>query len=294
MVAGAHGSWGSSSVKRIGFMQGRLSPPVGDRIQAFPWAEWKDEFPAARSLGLRLIEWTVDAARLRENPIMTRRGRDEVRALADTYGIRVRSLTADCVMEVPFYKASEEKRERARRLDDLKALIDGCAESGIILLVIPLVDNGRLENEAQEDTLRQGLLALEPVLRDSGVRVVFESDFPPPRLREFIDTFPPEGYGINYDTGNSAALGYDPREEIERYGALIWNVHVKDRHRGGTTVPLGTGAADLPTVFRLLVRSGYAGHYILQTARAADGDHAGALSRYRDMVASWLAAADGS
>ncbi len=291
MVAGARGSRGSNNVDRIGFMQGRLSPPVGDRIQAFPWTDWRDEFPAAHSLGFTLMEWTVDVARLRENPIMTSAGREEIRALAATFGIRVRSLTADCVMEAPFYNTTD--REWAGRLDDLKGLIDACAQSGIVLLVIPLVDNGRLVNEAQEDALRQGLVPFTPTLRDSGVRVVFESDFPPQRLREFIDTFPPEVYGLNYDTGNSAALGYDPREEIERYGARIWNVHVKDRRRGGTTVPLGTGAADLPTVFRLLVRSGYAGDYILQTARAAHGDHAAALGRYRGMVASWLAAADG-
>jgi hexulose-6-phosphate isomerase len=65
----------------------------------------------------------------------------------------------------------------------------------------------------------------------------------------------------------------------------IVNVHVKDRLRGGGTVPLGDGAAQLGAVFELLRRAGYAGDYILQTARAADGDHAGALARYRDLVA---------
>lgn len=294
MVAATPGSSGSPSVTRIGFMQGRLSPPVEDRIQAFPWAHWRDEFAVARRLGFTLMEWTIDAARLRENPIMTQAGRNEIRTLEDTFGIRVRSLTADCVMEAPFYKAIEGKRERVRHLDDLKALLDACGQSGIVLVVLPLVDNGRLVSDAEEDALRQELLPLTPALRDSGVRVVFESDFPPARLRAFIDTFPPEAYGINYDIGNSAALGYDPREEIERYGARIWNVHVKDRRRGGTTVPLGTGAADLPTAFRVLVRSGYTGAYILQTARASDSEHAAALSRYRDMVTSLLATANGS
>jgi L-ribulose-5-phosphate 3-epimerase len=65
-------------------------------------------------------------------------------------------------------------------------------------------------------------------------------------------------------------------------------VHVKDRLRGGTTVPLGTGAAELAKAIRLLERFGYSGQYILQTARAADGDHAGALAKYRDMTVSWL------
>ena len=96
-------------------------------------------------------------------------------------------------------------------------------------------------------------------------------------------------FGINYDIGNSAALGHDPAEELAACGARVLNVHVKDRVRGGTTVPLGEGNADFPTVFRLLARSSYPGMFILQTARAAGGDHAGALARYRDMVVNWMA-----
>ena len=68
----------------------------------------------------------------------------------------------------------------------------------------------------------------------------------------------------------------------------MFNVHIKDRLRGGTTVPLGTGNADFGRIFAALARTGYRGNYILQTARATDGDHAGALERYRDMAAGWL------
>ena len=88
--------------------------------------------------------------------------------------------------------------------------------------------------------------------------------------------------------GNSAFLGYRPGEEIRAYGSRIVNVHVKDRIQGGSTVPLGEGDADLSGVIKALRSCGYAGNLILQTARAADGDHAGALCRYRDMVADWL------
>ncbi len=59
---------------RIGFMQGRLSPLVDGRIQAFPWTAWKDEFPIAAQNGLRLMEWTLDQDRLYENPLLTEQG----------------------------------------------------------------------------------------------------------------------------------------------------------------------------------------------------------------------------
>ena len=44
--------------------------------------------------------------------------------------------------------------------------------------------------------------------------------------------------------GNSASLGYDAQEEIDLLGNKIINVHIKDRIRSGTTVPLGTGDTD--------------------------------------------------
>jgi hexulose-6-phosphate isomerase len=80
-----------------------------------------------------------------------------------------------------------------------------------------------------------------------------------------------------------------PADEIAAYGQRIVNVHIKDRVLGGTTVPLGTGSADFESVFAALAKAGYRGNYILQTARAQDGDHAGALCRYRDMAANWIA-----
>ena len=46
----------------------------------------------------------------------------------------------------------------------------------------------------------------------------------------------------------------------------------------------GGGCADFDTVFSQLARLGYQGNFILQTARAADGDHAGVLRGYRETV----------
>jgi hexulose-6-phosphate isomerase len=117
--------------------------------------------------------------------------------------------------------------------------------------------------------------------------IVFECDYKPRELARFIAQLGPE-YGINYDIGNSASLGYDPVEEIHAYGSRILNVHVKDRIRGGTTVPLGTGNANFPAAFSALRRARYDGNYILQTARATQGDHAAVLRRYRDMTERWL------
>ena len=91
-------------------------------------------------------------------------------------------------------------------------------------------------------------------------------------------------FGINYDIGNSASLGFNPSEEFKFFGDRVLNVHVKDRVRNGTTVPLGHGSADFSTVYSLLKSHGYDGNYILQTARANDDQHLEVLLEYKKFV----------
>jgi hexulose-6-phosphate isomerase len=118
--------------------------------------------------------------------------------------------------------------------------------------------------------------------------VLFESDYTPQELSRFIARLDSSLFGINYDIGNSAALGFNPQEEFAAYGARIVNVHIKDRMLGGTTVPLGTGSANFDAVFEALAKVNYRGNFILQTARAVDGNHSSSLSTYRDMAVNWL------
>lgn len=275
-----------SAYDRIGFMQGRLSALIDGRIQAFPWHGWQEEFPIAERDGIRLMEWTLDQDRLYENPLLTVAGQSEIRGLCQHYGFAIPSLTGDCFMQAPFWKAQDVQREVLQR--DFQAVAAGCAAVGISMIVMPLVDNGRLDNPEQEDALVGFLQRQAGFLAEHALQVLFESDFGPAELTHFIGRLDPDLFGINYDIGNSAALGFDPVDEIAAYGNRIVNVHVKDRVLGGTTVPLGTGNADFETVFATLAKIGYTGNYILQTARAADGDHAGVLRRYRDMTVDWL------
>jgi L-ribulose-5-phosphate 3-epimerase len=273
--------------KRIGFMQGRLSPLVGGKIQAFPASCWQEEFRNAQKLGFELMEWTLDQDKLYDNPLLTSAGQAEILELRSTCGVTVLSLTGDCFMQSPFWKA--EGSERASLLQDFRAVAKACMAVGIAMMVVPLVDNGRLENRLQEDCLVDALRSESAFLSSLGVKVVFESDYEAKVLARFIARLEPALFGINYDIGNSAALGMQPALEIASYGERILNVHIKDRMLGGTTVPLGTGNADFDTVFSALGRIGYAGKYILQTARATDDGHAEVLSGYRDMAADWLA-----
>lgn len=266
----------------LGFMQGRFSPPVNGLIQAFPWDHWESEFMLGQSAGFSCMEWTLDQHKLYENPLMSSHGRKKIKALCNKFHITIRSITGDCFMQAPFWKTNGN--ERKSLLSDLQYILEACTELNISFLVIPLVDAGGIENTIQEENLLEGLSTVHNMLGDANLKIIFESDFPPHDLLFFINKMNPQWFGINYDIGNSAALGYDPSIEIPLYAHRILNVHVKDRLLGGTTVPLGTGAADLPTVFKLLKENGYVGQYILQTARAKNEDHYGVMVQYRDHI----------
>jgi L-ribulose-5-phosphate 3-epimerase len=271
----------------LGFMQGRLCALVNGKIQAFPWDEWQTEFPAAQKLQIHMMEWTLDQERLYENPLMTPQGQEEIRALCSRHEMRIPSLTGDCFMQAPFWKASGQERSDLER--DFLAIAHACHAVGIEMIVVPLVDNGGLSDRAQEDDVVNFMLRHASLFASLSLRIIFECDFIPRELARLIDRLPAEGFGINYDIGNSAALGFDPAEEFAAYGPRIVNVHVKDRVLGGTTVPLGTGNAKLQHVFDLLHRQSYRGNYIMQTARAKDHRHAETLAGYRDLIEGWIA-----
>ncbi|CAN1507438.1 IolE Sugar phosphate isomerases/epimerases [Mycobacteriaceae bacterium] len=270
----------------IGYMQGRLCPMVDGKIQAFPWRDWRTEFPGAQRLGIGLMEWTLDHDRLSENPLMTPQGRAEIRDLSSKFGVRVGSLTGDIFMQAPFWKVSGQMREQ--RLAELDLVLDACAILGIRIVVVPLVDNGSMLGPEHEAAVIDTVSARAERLRRDQLVIAFECDYRPSDLARFIGCIPSDICGINLDIGNSAALGYDTAEEIAAYGERIVNVHIKDRILGGTTVPLGTGSADIPRSLRMLVSSGYRGSYVLQTARAQDGDNEGTLGRYLQLTRHWL------
>jgi L-ribulose-5-phosphate 3-epimerase len=273
-------------INRMGFMQGRLSPLINGRIQAFPWEYWKNEFPSAQQINIHLMEWTLDQERLYENPLLTEVGQAEIRALCHQHAISIPSLTGDCFMQAPLWKAQGKARISLEH--DFLEIAKSCSAVGITMIVVPLVDNGRLENMAQEDALVNFLQSQAGFLAARGLKVLFESDYLPQELARFISRLDPILFGINYDIGNSAALGFNPLEEFAAYGIRIVNVHVKDRVLGGTTVRLGTGSANFDVVFNALAQINYQGNFILQTARAIDGNHSNVLCNYRDMTLNWL------
>ena len=181
----------------IGFMQGRMSPTVNGRIQAFPWEHWETEFQLAHQNGFTLMEWILGQERLYENPLMTKPGREKIRTLSKKHGVLIESLTGDCFMQSPFYKMSEP--EYSQGLRDAENIIVACGDLEIQYIIIPLVDAGRLEDHHQENLLLTGMERLLPILKQTGCKLAFEIDYTPKKVATFIHQLDSSYFGINYD-----------------------------------------------------------------------------------------------
>lgn len=259
-------------MKKIGFMQGRLSKMVNNQIQAFPFEDWVNEFKLAGELNLNCMEWTLDYPYLKNNPLLIKEKKGEIEFLSKANNISINSVTLDCCMQRPFWKTTNAFNKK-ELINDFKLIINSAGLNGIKLLILPLVDNGSINNNDELKQLIKILSSLEEDLKKHSIRVAFESDYPPLKLLKFINQFSQETYGINYDTGNSASLGFDSELELELYGSRVLNVHIKDRLLGGTTVRLGEGNAEFEKVFRALNEINYSGNFILQTARSKNNEH---------------------
>jgi len=267
---------------KIGFVQGRLSPMVNNRIQQFPLDSWQSEFVLASNLDFKLIEWTIDTHKFSENPLIKLKGWEEINKIAGKYNTLIPSVTCDYFMETPPWKNDSTLVRKG-----ISTILKGMRNIGSKILVIPLVDNSSPTDSTSIVIIKKLFTELIPEINQNKLQIAFESDLNPEKLSNFIEEFDSNYFGINYDIGNSSSLGFDPTEEFKAYGSRIINVHVKDRKLDGATVPLGDGDADFQKIFRLLHENNYEGNLILQTARSKEGKDAEVLVKYKKLVEDW-------
>ena len=255
---------------RIAIMQGRLLPPQDRRIQCFPRDCWREEFPRAAAAGLNAIEWIYDLHGADVNPLASDSGIEEMQALARQHKIDVVSVCADYFMERPFVTASPA--EFTELASHLVWLLNRSRLVGITRIVLPFVDASRIETPAQENQVVEMLWDVLPHAANAGVEIHLETSLDPEDFAALLAKLPHPMLKVNYDSGNSSSLGYDVRSELAAYGPQIGSVHIKDRVRGGGTVPLGKGDADIPALLSGLAAIAYRGDFVLQVARGTEGE----------------------
>jgi len=277
-----------------GIMQGRLAPPEDGRFQSFPRAAWREEFARAREAGLDYIEWIHDAygeakdpttGRI-ANPIFTPEGLAEFDALKAEHNIATPALCGDWFMDVPLIRCSPAERDR--REQHLHDLIPIAKRIGATKIVLPFVDNSKINGEYEKQSVIAILKRALPIAEQHGVELHLEADFGPAEFADFLARIPHPMLKVNWDSGNSSGLGFIATEEFAAYGSRIGSVHIKDRYRkpegGIETRPLGTGSANFDDVFTAIRSIDYQGGVTLQVARGADNDEVNFIKTQLDFV----------
>ena len=248
----------------IGFMQGRAGPKYLGRYQAHPVGNWSHEFKFAQDNGFKYIEFIADLENFELNPLFSSNGIQEILNEIAITGVSVRSICADCFMDLPFHSKNTYKRKSANKL--LSTLISSAAKIGCEIIVIPCVDRSSLNSTQEKNILISELNNRVSELEKYNIQLSLETDLPPVNFANILKKLP-EVIGVNYDIGNSASLGYNLLEEFNTYGHRINDIHIKDRLLGGEPVFLGTGAADLTQALKKINKINFTGPLIMQTFR---------------------------
>ncbi len=255
---------------RIGIMEGRLVPPYNNRIQCFPKDNWSQEFALAAQAGLECIEWIYDGHGLELNPFTSSAGLEQIKTFSQQSSVGVLSICADYFMENPLVRASVV--ELSERLQTLSALMRSCQVLMVNRIVLPFVDASQINTDEEFESVIEVLKKSLNVADETDVEIHLETSLAPARFAALLNRLPHPKLKVNYDSGNSASLGYHPFDEFRAYGSRVGSVHIKDRIKGGGTVALGSGNVDFPALGESLKKINYTGDFILQVARGITGE----------------------
>jgi len=254
---------------KIGVMQGRLMPKYQGRYQAFPVGMWQDEFKIAAKCRLDLIEFILDFNDAEDNPLLKFGGIDEIISVSEETGVSVKTICADYFMEAPLHSSDDKVAEESFKV--LERLLETAKVLQITDIVIPCVDQSSLETKEAVDRFVEQITKIIPKIEKQNINLSLETDLPPKPFVELLDRLNSKNITVNYDIGNSAALGFDLNKELEAYGDRITDIHIKDRVLGGGPVTLGEGNADFSGFFNKLKDVDYQGPFIMQAYRDEEG-----------------------
>lgn len=253
----------------FGVMQGRLLPKYKEKFQAHPIGNWYKEFSLAAKLDFDCIEFIFDFDQYDINPLLSDKGLKEIVYHSRLNNIYVKSVCADYFMESPIFIEKTEIRDKNLKI--FEKLIRNVSQIGVTDIVLPLVDNSSvLNNDVKQSSAIEFIRELVKNCGDNNVNICLETDLPPDDFLKFISSMNVKNIKVNYDTGNSASLGYDFVEEFNAYGELITNIHIKDRKFSKGSIELGQGDFNFKNFFKYLSSMEYKGIFILQAYRGED------------------------
>ncbi len=209
---------------KLGIMEGRLVPPEDGRFQCFPRTQWESEFAHAAQVPFDYIEWVYDLYGHDVNPLGNAAGMDRLKKLAESTGVSIRSVCADYFMDKPLVRCSQQELDE--RLQELQRLLRNARSVGVNRVVIPFVDASAIHSLQDFVAVQDALRAAMPFAEETGIEIHLETSLGPALFAKFLDGIPHPMLKANYDSGNSASLGYAVADEFAAYGERIGSVHI--------------------------------------------------------------------
>ena len=259
-------------------MQGRLLPKINKRYQAFPGKKWREEFYYAAKIGLNYIELIYEEDDEFENPLITLDGFDQINETIAKTRVNVRSICADHFMKYPLYE------NNFKTFKQFENLIINSKKINVSEIVLPCVDISKLDSQKKKDDLISNLIKFKNLLDNHKVTICLETDLNYIDNREIIGLLDSPYFMLNYDTGNSASMGYNTYDELVNNLNLISSYHIKDRkYLGGPTL-LGEGDYNFNTFFNLIEKKIVNPKYLIIQAYRDDQGIDVFLSQYNWLI----------
>jgi hexulose-6-phosphate isomerase len=127
-----------------------------------------------------------------------------------------------------------------------------------------LLETAAVDTPALEDEVVDSLRAAAEVAARHGVVLGLEMEIAGSDYAALVARVGHPSVRAYYDVGNSTARGFDVDEDVTPLLPTLFAVHLKDRKKGGTSMPFGAGDARFDAFFRKTLSHGFRGDFVLQ------------------------------
>jgi len=260
----------SMSKAKFLVVQGRALKQTEDVIQHFP-DNWQDEFPIIKKLGFYGIEWIYDKKSDHTNPILTSSGQKKMKLVSSQYGIKLENIVFDWFLHHPLF-VNDEYSEQQKK-NKLTELIEKSAQAGFNVIIFPILEKNNVSDPKINNKFVNLLHSISHLLDQNNIQMHLETSLSPKEELNLIKKIGHDKIKLCFDMGNSVGFGFDPNIVFRTVGKLIGSVHIKDRKKNGSSVPIGRGDVKFYDIFRNLKQIGFNGSYSFQVYRNRDSDN---------------------
>jgi sugar phosphate isomerase/epimerase len=244
-------------------------------------AGWEDAIRIAAEIGFHGVELVVPE----ETEILRLSrpgGAREVLSWCEETGCRISSLSVAPYRQHSF---AGPQYDLDRSIEFVSSCIRAGANVNAPALLLPHFERESIDlDDAREGRYIEGFSRCAPVAESHGVVIGLETSFSKEQLIRIVDAVSSTHVGVYHDLANAIYYGHDPIEMTRALGKRIAMVHVKEL---GADL-LGQGRLDWPRCLGELLRTGYDGWLVFETARTDDPRSAASrnLKFLRDTIES--------